>query len=188
MSSSSLRPEPAVVEAPLLQSAYNESAAPLAYVILMKSTSRLRFQQRCDAAAMRRRCDGDATAMRPRRRQCNRAETGAETGAVYAGIFAKIQQDSDKYSSRYLWVFHAKYLQIPAHSDIRLPTTVPVSASMSSYVMTNTCTYLLSQVHILLIQLQIPTYSDTYMQIVTCRYWIPTCQYQIPTGRYLVGI
>ena len=72
MSSSSLRPEPAVVEAQLLQSAYNESAAPLAYVILMKSASRLRFEQRCDAAAMRcgcdamRRCDGDATAMRRR--------------------------------------------------------------------------------------------------------------------------
>ena len=112
MSSSSLRPEPAVVEAPLLQSAYNESAAPLAYVILMKSACRLRFVQRRDAAAMRcgcnamRRCDGDATAMRPRRRRCNRAETGAktgaETGAVYAGIFAKIQQDSDTYSSRYM--------------------------------------------------------------------------------------
>ena len=29
-------------------------------------------------------------------------ESGAETGAVCAGIFAKIQQDSDKYSSRYL--------------------------------------------------------------------------------------
>jgi hypothetical protein len=64
---------------------------------------------------------------------------------------------------------------------------------MSSYVMTNTCTYLLSQVYILLFQLQIPTYSDTYMQIVTCRYWIPTCQYPIPTGtevssRYLSSI
>jgi hypothetical protein len=29
-------------------------------------------------------------------------ETGAETGAVYAGIFAKIQQDNDTYSSRYV--------------------------------------------------------------------------------------
>jgi hypothetical protein len=30
------------------------------------------------------------------------AETGAETGAVYAGIFAKIQQDSDNTAGRYL--------------------------------------------------------------------------------------
>ena len=39
MFSSSLRPEPTVVEAPPLQSAYNESAAPLAYVILMKAAA-----------------------------------------------------------------------------------------------------------------------------------------------------
>ena len=55
-------PEPAAefAEAPLLLR--NESAAaPLANVILMKSTSRLHFVQRRDAAPMR--C-GDAMAMR----------------------------------------------------------------------------------------------------------------------------
>ncbi len=140
---------------------------------------------RCGADAMRRRCDGDATAMR---RRCNiataqsPAQKPVQNPAQYMQVVlpksCRIVSDSDTYSSRpgYVSVFHAKYLQIPAHSDIRLPTTVPVSASMSSYVMTNTCTYLFSQVHrdILLIQLQIPTYIDTYMQIVTCRYWIPT--------------
>ena len=74
-------------------------------------------------------------------------------------------------------VFFAKYLHIDAHSDIRMPITVPVSASMSSYVMTNTYTYLLSQVHILLSQLQIHANTGTYMQIKHCRYRIPTCQY-----------
>ncbi len=76
-------------------------------------------------------------------------------------------------------VFLAKYLHKDAHSDIRMPITVPVSASMSSYVMTNTYTYLISQVHILLSQLQIHanTVTDTYMQIVYCRYRIPKCQY-----------
>jgi hypothetical protein len=75
MSSSSLRPEPAVVEAPLLQSAYYESAC-----VLMNSASRLHFVQRCDAPAMRcgcnamRRCDGDATAMR---RRCDHANGDA---------------------------------------------------------------------------------------------------------------
>ncbi len=64
-------------------------------------------------------------------------------------------------------VFLAKYLHIDAHSDIRMPITVPVSASMSFYVMTNTYTYLLSQVHILLSQLQIHANTGTYMQINT---------------------
>ncbi len=65
VSSSILRPEPAA-EAPHLQSACNESTAPLKNVIPMKLASRLRFVQRRDAAPMR--C-GDATAM-PRR--CDR--------------------------------------------------------------------------------------------------------------------
>ena len=75
MSSSSLRPEPAVVEAPLLQSVYNQSAAPLAYVILMKLASRLRFVLRCDAATMRRRCDRADGA-----EEAEEAEEGSEDG------------------------------------------------------------------------------------------------------------
>ena len=130
MSSSSLRPEPAVVEAPLLQSAYNESAAPLAYVILMKSACRLRFVQRRDAAAMRcgcnamaaamRRCDGDATAMRPRRRRCNRAETGAETGAETSAacaqdrfkIDAEFRQNNDKIQTSYMQIQTCMYVLV----------------------------------------------------------------------------
>ena len=127
MSSSSLRPEPAVVEAPLLQSVYNESAAPLAYVILMKSASRLRFVQRCDAAAMRcgcdamRRCDGDATAMR---RRCDRADGDATA--------QKPARKPAQKPAQYMQVFLQKYSRIVTHTAV----------GISRYFMQNTCKYL----------------------------------------------
>ena len=71
------RSEP-TAEAALLQSAFNAPDAPLANVILMKSATRQRRDaaaMRRDGDAMRRRCNSDATAMRPRRWRC--AETGA---------------------------------------------------------------------------------------------------------------
>ena len=102
MSSSSLRSEPAA-EASLLQSACNESAAPLANVILMKLESRQATPAtRCgayamrrsdgDATAMRRRCDGDATAqtaIQPRTGGAQKPAGGAETGTEYADISCK---------------------------------------------------------------------------------------------------
>jgi len=127
MSSSSLRPEPAVVEAPLLQSAYNESAAPLAYVILMKSACRLRFVQRRDAAAMRcgcnamRRCDGDATAMR---RRCDRADGDATAQKPARKPAQKLAQ--------YMQVFLQKYSRIVTHTAV----------GICRYFMQNTCKYL----------------------------------------------
>ena len=127
MSSSSLRPEPAVVEAPLLQSAYNESAAPLAYVILMKSACRLRFVQRRDAAAMRcgcnamRRCDGDATAMR---RRCDRADGDATAQKPARKPAQKLAQ--------YMQVFLQKYSRIVTIQQV----------GICRYFMQDTCKYL----------------------------------------------
>jgi len=127
MSSSSLRPEPAVVEAPLLQSAYNESAAPLAYVILMKSACRLRFVQRRDAAAMRcgcnamRRCDGDATAMR---RRCDRADGGATA--------QKPARKPAQKPAQYMQVFLQKYSRIVTIQQV----------GICRYFMQDTCKYL----------------------------------------------
>ena len=127
MSSSSLRPEPAVVEAPLLQSAYNESAAPLAYVILMKSACRLRFVQRRDAAAMRcgcnamRRCDGDATAMR---RRCDRADGDATAQKPARKPAQKLAQ--------YMQVFLQKYSRIVTIQQV----------GICRYSMQDTCKYL----------------------------------------------
>ena len=48
--------------------------------------------------------------------------------------FAKIQKDSDKYSSRYLQVFIEKYLHIVAHSEI---SAAPPSAGICKYVLLN---------------------------------------------------
>ena len=127
MSSSSLRPEPAVVVAPLLQSAYNESAAPLAYVILMKSACRLRFVQRRDAAAMRcgcnamRRCDGDATAMR---RRCDRADGDATAQKPARKPAQKLAQ--------YMQVFLQKYSRIVTIQQV----------GICRYFMQDTCKYL----------------------------------------------
>jgi hypothetical protein len=127
MSSSSLRPEPAVVEAPLLQSAYNESAAPLAYVILMKSACRLRFVQRRDAAAMRcgcnamRRCDGDATAMR---RRCDRADGDATAQKPARKPAQKLAQ--------YMQVFLQKYSRIVTIQQV----------GICRYFIQDTCKYL----------------------------------------------
>ena len=127
MSSSSLRPEPAVVEAPLLQSAYNESAAPLAYVILMKSACRLRFVQRRDTAAMRcgcnamRRCDGDATAMR---RRCDRADGDATAQKPARKPAQKLAQ--------YMQVFLQKYSRIVTIQQV----------GICRYFMQDTCKYL----------------------------------------------
>jgi len=127
MSSSSLRPEPAVVEAPLLQSAYNESAAPLAYVILMKSACRLRFVQRRDAAAMRcgcnamRRCDGDATAMR---RRCDRADGNSTAQKPARKPAQKLAQ--------YMQVFLQKYSRIVTIQQV----------GICRYFMQDTCKYL----------------------------------------------
>ena len=115
MSSSSLRPEPAA-KAPLLQSASNESAAPLANVILMKSASRQASPAtrcgayamlRCDgdATAMRRRCDGDANAQTATQPRTGGAQKPAQKPVQNMQIFlAKILQDSDTYSSRYMQV------------------------------------------------------------------------------------
>ncbi len=145
-----------------------------------------RAATRCGADAMRR-CDGDATAMRPRRRRCNRTETVRNRSRNWRRNRRSIcRYFLQKYSSRYVQAFLARYLHIVAHSDIRAAYHCADSASMSSYVMTNTCTYILPQVHILLSQLQIHAHSDTYMQIVNCRYWIPSWQYWIPTSRYPV--
>ena len=127
MSSSSLRPEPAVVEAPLLQSAYNESAAPLAYVILMKSACRLRFVQRRDAAAMRcgcnamRRCDGDATAMR---RRCDRADGDATA--------QKPARKPAQKPAQYMQVFLQKYSRIVTIQQV----------GICRYFIQDTCKYL----------------------------------------------
>ena len=127
MSSSSLRPEPAVVVAPLLQSAYNESAAPLAYVILMKSACRLRFVQRRDAAAMRcgcnamRRCDGDATAMR---RRCDRADGDATA--------QKPARKPAQKPAQYMQVFLQKYSRIVTIQQV----------GICRYFMQDTCKYL----------------------------------------------
>ena len=127
MSSSSLRPEPAVVEAPLLQSAYNESAAPLAYVILMKSACRLRFVQRRDAAAMRcgcnamRRCDGDATAMR---RRCDRADGDATA--------QKPARKPAQNLAQYMQVFLQKYCRIVTIQQV----------GICRYFIQDTCKYL----------------------------------------------
>ncbi len=163
MSSSSPRPEP-TAEAPLLQSACNESDAQLANVILNSNEVGKSPATRCggDATAMRRRCNSDTTAMRPRRRRCNRAKTGAEIGAETSAVCAGIS---------------CKYLHIVTKSDIR---AAHHCAGICKYVvlcLRYTCKYLPCQVHILLSQLQIHAQSDSYLQIVKCRYLLPSCHY-----------
>ncbi len=127
---------------------------------------------RCDGDAMRR-CDGDATAQKLAQKQ-------AQKPAQYMQVFrAKIQKDSDTYSSRYFLQNTYTWLHIGTSG---LPTTVPVPASMLSYK----C--LPRQVYILLSQLQIHANSDSCLQIVKCRYWIPSCHYWISTAGYQSGI
>ncbi len=111
--SSTIRPEPAAQD-PRLQSACNESAAPLANVILMKSPA-FRAATRCGADAMRR-CDGDVTAMRPRRRRCNRAGTGAETAGDGAETGTEFKYNTDKIQTRYMYL---QYKHDTVHTRIR---------------------------------------------------------------------
>ena len=126
----------------------------------MKSTSRLHFVQRRDAApmrcgdkmamrwscygdvkaivamrcgdvmAMRRPCDGHATAMR---RRCNRADSDDDETA---------QKQAQKNLNN-----SVKYLHIP-------------TVGICRYVPVNICTYLLPAANILLRQCQIPAHSD----------------------------
>ena len=108
----SLRPEPADVEAPLLQTVYNQSAAPLAYVILMKLASRLRFALRCNAATMRRRCDradGDATAQKPARKP---AQKPAQYMQVFLQKYSRIVTHTAVGICRYFMQNTCKYLHI----------------------------------------------------------------------------
>jgi hypothetical protein len=83
----------------------------------MKLASRLRFVQRCDAPPMR--C-GDAPPMWPRRRRCNRAETGAETGAETSAacaqdrfkIDAEFRQNTDKIQTSYMQIQTCMYVLV----------------------------------------------------------------------------
>jgi hypothetical protein len=176
--SSSLRPEP-TAEAPLLQSACNESDAPLANVVLMKLASRQAddsnaMRRRCDAAMRRRcdHCDSDMTAMRPRRRRCIRAEigaeSGAESGAVCAGISCKIQQDKKRIVTHTAVGICRHFLHIVGHIGVRAAHRC---ADICKYVVLclefdwkYTCKYLPLQVHILLSQLQMHAHSDSNLQ------------------------
>ena len=133
----------------------------------MKLASRLRFVQRCNALPMQ--C-GDATAMWPRRRRCNRAETGAETGAVCAQdrfkIDAEFRQNNDKIQTSYMQIQTCMYVLV----------SIPKMQTSYRLIETQYCS---GEIHI-------HTHSSTYMHILYCLYWIQTCMYQIQTCLYEV--
>jgi hypothetical protein len=130
----------------------------------MKLASRLRFVQRCDALPMQ--C-GDATAMWPRRRRCNRAETGAETGAVCAQdrfkIDAEFRQNNDKIQTSYMQIQTCMYV------------LVSIPKMQTSYRLNRNAILFRWNPH-----------SCKYMHILFCLYWIQTCMYQIQTCLYEV--
>ena len=103
---------------------------------------------RCGADAMWR-CDGDATAMPPRRR-CDRAETGAETGAVYAQdrfkIHAELRHNTDKIQTSYMQTQTCMYELVSFQSiqtSYRLNTdTILFLGKSNTYtIQANTCTF-----------------------------------------------